>query len=60
MDFWRNWRSNSLPWIWSTRVEERRCLYHAIVERDPSQSVFLDGWLARLREFDPGVEGLVA
>jgi lysozyme family protein len=47
-------------WLLAALIEERRCLYHAIVERDPSQSVFLDGWLARLREFEPGVEGLVA
>ena len=41
-------------------IEERRRFYHAIVERSPSQAVFLDGWLARLHEFDPAMEGIVA
>ena len=47
-------------WLLAALVEERRNFYHAIVERDPGQTVFLKGWLARLREFDPALEGLVA
>lgn len=47
-------------WLLAALVEERRNFYHAIVERDPSQAVFLDGWLARLREFDLPMERLVA
>jgi lysozyme family protein len=47
-------------WLPAALVEERRNFYHAIALRDPSQAVFLDGWLARLREFDPPMERLVA
>jgi lysozyme family protein len=47
-------------WLLAALLEERRNFYHAIVARDPGQAVFLNGWLARLREFDPAVEGLVA
>jgi hypothetical protein len=47
-------------WLLAALVEERRNFYHAIVERDPSQAVFLDGWLARLHEFDLPMERLVA
>jgi lysozyme family protein len=47
-------------WLLAALIEERRRFYHAIVERSPSQAVFLDGWLARLREFDPAMEGMVA
>ncbi len=47
-------------WLLPALVEERRSFYHAIVERDPGQAVFLSGWLARLREFDPPVERSVA
>ena len=41
-------------------VEERRNFYHAIVAHDPAQAMFLHGWLARLREFDPPMERLAA
>jgi lysozyme family protein len=47
-------------WLLAALVEERRCFYQAIVERDPGQAVFLDGWLARLSEFDLPVERSVA
>ena len=47
-------------WLLAALVEERRNFYRAIVERDPSQAIFLDGWLARLRAFDPPMERLVA
>jgi len=47
-------------WLLAALVEERRNFYCAIVERDPSQAIFLDGWLARLREFDLPMERLVA
>jgi lysozyme family protein len=47
-------------WLLAALVEERRNFYHAIVARDPGQAVFLKGWLARVREFDPAIEGLVA
>ena len=47
-------------WLLAALIEERRRFYHAIVERSPGQAVFLDGWLARLHEFDPAMEGIVA
>jgi lysozyme family protein len=43
-------------WLLAALVEERRNFYRAVVERDPSQAVFLERWLARLREFDPPME----
>lgn len=33
-------------------VEERRNFYRTIVESNPSQFVFWDGWMNRLKEFD--------
>jgi lysozyme family protein len=47
-------------WLLAALVEERRSFCHALVEHDPSQAVFLAGWLARLREFDLPLESLVA
>lgn len=47
-------------WLLAALVEERRNFYRAIVERDPGQAVFLKGWLARLREFEPTLEGSMA
>jgi hypothetical protein len=47
-------------WLLAALIEERRNFYHAIVVRDPAQASFLDGWLARLGEFETAVEGLVA
>ena len=47
-------------WLLAALIEERRRFYHAIVARDSSQRAFIDGWLARLSEFDTAVEGLVA
>lgn len=39
-------------WLLAALVEQRRNFYHAIVRADPSQDVFLDGWLNRIAEFD--------
>jgi lysozyme family protein len=36
-------------------LEERRRFYQAIVENDPSQQVFLAGWMNRVKEFDTEV-----
>jgi lysozyme family protein len=47
-------------WLLAALVEERRNFYLALVERDPSQRVFLKGWLNRLAEFDVPMERLVA
>lgn len=43
------------PWLLAALVEERRVFYRLIVERDPTQVVFLRGWLARADEFDTNV-----
>lgn len=47
-------------WLLAALVEERRNFYHELVERDPGQRVFLDGWLNRLAAFDVPPERLVA
>jgi len=47
-------------WLLAALVEERRNFFHAIVAGDPSQRVFLNGWLNRLAEFDIPMERLVA
>ena len=47
-------------WLLAALVEERRNFYVALVERDPGQRVFLNGWLNRLAEFDVPMERLVA
>ncbi|MEO1043786.1 MAG: glycosyl hydrolase 108 family protein [Pseudomonadota bacterium] len=40
-------------WFLAALVEERRNFYDAIVRNDPSQEVFLRGWMRRADEFDP-------
>ncbi len=47
-------------WLLAALVEERRSFYQAIVRDDPSQAVFLNGWLNRLAAFDVPRERLVA
>ena len=47
-------------WLLAALVEERRNFYLALVECDPGQRVFLNGWLNRLAEFDVPDERLVA
>jgi lysozyme family protein len=47
-------------WLLAALVEERRNLYRRIVASDPSQRVFLDGWMNRIAEFDIPMERLVA
>jgi lysozyme family protein len=47
-------------WLVAALVEERRNLYREIVANDPSQRVFLDGWMNRVAEFDIPMERLVA
>lgn len=40
------------PWLVKALVEERRMVYNKIVESDPSQKKFLNGWLNRANQFD--------
>lgn len=48
------------PWLLAALAEERRMFYRLIVERDPSQRVFFNGWMKRVAEFDYQTERLVA
>lgn len=40
------------PVLLAALIEERRNFYHLIVQADPSQEVFLRGWLRRVKEFE--------
>ena len=42
-------------WMLVALVEERQMFYASIVESNPSQSVFLLGWLQRARSFLPKI-----
>jgi lysozyme family protein len=44
-------------WFLAALVEERRNVYRRIVARNPSQEVFLKGWMNRVAEFEPAIKG---
>jgi len=48
------------PWLFAALAEERRMFYRLIVERDPSQRVFFNGWMKRVAEFDQRRERMAA
>lgn len=45
-------------WMLLALIEERRMFYNRIVQRNPSQKVFLRGWLARANSFLPDVSNI--
>ncbi len=46
-------------WLVAVLTEERRMFHQLIVERDPSQRVFLKGRMKRITEFDRAIQGMV-